>query len=79
MDKTLEKSIIRELKIDMKGIGIPEGAANIFAEKIIEDTKRTLKGKTIITENDLTRIITREAKKYNSDLAYVYKNRDKII
>ena len=79
MDKNLEKSITRELKINMKGLGIPEGAANTFADKIIIDVKKSLKGKTIITENDLMRTIAREAKKYNSDLAYVYKNHDKII
>ncbi|MBR5647589.1 hypothetical protein IKW73_01425 [Candidatus Saccharibacteria bacterium] len=79
MDSTLEKNIARELKIDLKGIGVPEGAAVSFVDNIIADTKKALKGKNVVTEKDLTRIVAREAKKYNPDLAYVYKNRDKII
>lgn len=79
MDNKLEKALIKDLKIDMKGLGIPEGAAAIFADKILADVKKSLKDKSIITEDDFFRAVAREAKKYNPDLAYVYKNHDKII
>lgn len=79
MEKFDEKKLIKELKIDARAIGIPSGAAESFIEKIIPAVKKQLKSKTIITKNDLERIVTKELKKYNNDLAYVYKNRDKII
>lgn len=77
-DSTL-KEISKELKINMKGLGIPIGAAESFATEIIKDIKKSVKGKDIITEQDLNRYISTSAKKYNKDLAYVYQIRDKII
>ena len=80
MDKSLDPTIIqKELKIDAKAVGIPSGAANIFIEKTIDLALKSLKNRKIITEQDLKRAITKELKKYNKDLAYVYQNRDKII
>ncbi len=73
------KTIIRELKIDAKAIGIPAGAAKIFIEKSVNDAAKTLSTKKLITNKDLTRAISKELKKYNADLAYVYKNRDTIL
>lgn len=74
-----EKVLIKELEIDAKAVGIPSGAAEIFIEKSISAAKKSLKSKKIITKKDLTLAISKELKKYNPDLAYVYKNRDKII
>ncbi len=74
-----EASIIKDLKINAHGVGIPSGAAEIFAEHALAGAKKTLKNKSIITEKDLERAITKELKKYNQDLAYVYQNRDTII
>ena len=79
MQEIDEKNIKRNLRIDAHGVGIPTGAANIFVDKTIKDTLKSLKGKPIITEKDLDRAIVKELKKYNPDLAYVYKNRDTII
>lgn len=74
-----EKKIKKILKIDAKAIDIPSGSADIFIEKTLESVRKQLKNKTIITNKDLERIIAKELKKYNADLAYIYKNRDKII
>lgn len=74
-----EKKLIKDLKIDARALNIPIGAAEIFIEKTISAVKKQLKPKTIITDKDLTKIVAKELKKYNADLAYVYKNRDKII
>lgn len=79
MDITSDKNLIKNLKIDAKAVGIPAGAAEIFIEKSLQAAAKTLKNKKIITEKDLERAITKELKKYNADLAYVYENRDKII
>ena len=74
-----EKLLIKNLKIDAKAVSIPAGAAEIFIEKSLAAAIKSLKSKKIITEKDLERAITKELKKYNPDLAYVYENRDKII
>ena len=74
-----ETKIRKELKIDAKGLGIPSGAAESFIDRAIKAAKKTIKNKPAITENDLTRIISKELEKYNPDFAYVYKNRGKII
>lgn len=69
----------RELKIDAKAIGIPSGSATIFIKRTINDAKKSLKTKKSPTEKDIKRAITKELKKYNKDLAYIYQNRDTII
>ncbi len=74
-----EKSIIKELKIDAKGLGIPTGAAETFIEKTLKAALKSLQKKSIVTELDVKKAITKELKKYHADLAYVYENRDKII
>lgn len=80
MTKDLDyDKIKRELKIDARALGIPTGSAEIFIDRTLVTVTKTLRKKTIITENDLTRAIVKELKKYHPDLAYVYQNRDKII
>lgn len=79
MDITNNKTLIKNLKIDAKAVGIPAGAAEIFITKSLKATEKSLESRKIITEKDLERVITKELKKYNADFAYVYENRDKII
>ena len=74
-----EKTLRRDSKIDAKALGIPVGSAEIFIDKTLDAVKKQLKSKSIITNKDLERMVTKELKKYNPDLAYVYKNRDTII
>ena len=45
----------------------------------MNDATKSLSSKTIVTDKDLVRAVHKELKKYNADLAYVYKNRDTII
>ena len=79
MENFDEKALIKTLKADARALDIPAGAAEAFINETLKNLKKTLKTKKIITEADLTRLISRELKKYNADLAYVYENRDKII
>ena len=79
MDDRLEKKLRRELKIHAHALSIPDGAAESFIDETIKTVKRHLKNKAVITEAELTRLVARELKKYHADLAYVYKNHDKII
>ena len=71
--------IEKDLIIDARAVGIPEGAAEVFAQRTVKAAMKSLNKKSIITESDLHRAILKELKKYNHDLAYVYENRDKIV
>lgn len=73
------KKIKKNIKIDAVGVGIPVGAAEVFATKATEAVYKNLKSKAIITEKDLNLALAKELAKYNADLAYVYRNRDTII
>ena len=73
------KSIQKELEIDAKALNIPSGAASIFIKRSITAATKSLSKRTIITENDLKKAITKELRQYHPDLAYVYQNRDTII
>lgn len=79
MDDKTEKTLRRELKVHARAIGIPEGAAESFIDFTIKSVQKSLKKNTIITKSDLIRLVSKELKKYNADLAYVYRNCGKII
>lgn len=79
IDPAQIKSLKKSIKIDARGLGIPSGAAEIFADKAIAGTSKSLRSKKIITDKDLSLALAKEFAKYSPDLAYVYENRDKII
>ena len=79
MDEILIKQLKKELKTHARAVGIPEGAAQAFIEQTILGVQKNLTKKTTITSQDLTRLVSKELAKYSSDLAYAYKNHDKII
>lgn len=79
MKKFSEKTIRKELKIDAVALGIPSGATEVFIEKAMIGIKKNIGQKKTITENDLVNLLYQELKKYNADLAYVQKNRGRII
>ncbi len=74
-----EKKLLIDIKREARAIGIPVGAADIFAGKAMEGIKKKLEKRKTLTKQDLERIVAIELKKYNADLAYVYTIRDKII
>ena len=67
------------LKIHAKALGIPSGSAEVFIKRSITAAEKSLKNRKIIIKKDRVRAITKELKKYNKDLTYVYENYDKII
>ena len=79
MDNATEKSLKKLLKIHARGVGIPEGSADIFISNALKSVKKSLKGKSIITEQDFHRLVAKELKKYNRDFAYVYEKYNTII
>ena len=80
MKKTFEKSsLVDELRRESKSLGIPAGSAEIIIQKVIENICPWLEERSIVTKSDLERVVSLELDKYNSDLAYIYRNRGKII
>lgn len=79
MDEKTLKSLRSELKLHAHALSIPTGAADDFINATLKSVQKSLAHKTTITSADLTRAVAKELKKYNTDLAYVYKNRDTII
>ena len=79
MEDKDKKKIRTTLMRDARALGIPVGAAESFINRTISAAEKSLKGKKIITEDDLNRAIVKELTKYHADLAYVYKNRGTII
>lgn len=67
------------LKAHAKALDIPPGSAEMFIDKSLSAAKKALKHRKISTQNDITRAVAKELNKYNTDLAYVYENYDKII
>ena len=71
----LEQDIIREGKV----LGLHPGSTSIIAKLVAESVSTWASSRSEITKDDLTRITAKELTRYNQDLSYVYKNRDKII
>ena len=73
--KDLEADIMREAKI----LKVPEGSAKAIAENVVERVEKWIKSRPAVTLSDIDRRVAKEIAKYNTDLAYVYQNRGKII
>ena len=79
MDDKIKKALTTTLKTHAKALGMPSGSTEIFIKKSIAAAEKSLKKRKIITDQDISRTISKELTKYSSNLAYVYKNYDKII
>ena len=79
MDKKLRENLEKDLKLNAKALGIPIGSIEIFITETMKSLEKSLKDKPVITESDLNRLLAKTLKKYNTDLAYVYQIRGKII
>ncbi len=74
-----EKELYNELLHSAKAVGLSLGAAEVIATKVVKKVAEHLARRAVITTDDLNRFIADETEKYSKDLAYVYKNRGKII
>jgi hypothetical protein len=79
MDNKTKQNLKKELSLHAHAIGLEPGAADSFITATLRSVQKSLKNKSTITSADLDRLVIKELKKYNSDLAYVYEIRDKII
>lgn len=74
-----EKELQQDLVHSAKALGISAAVAETISLKIAKKVAERLSKRAAVTMDDLNRFIATEAEKYNKDLAYVYKNRGKII
>ena len=77
--KFSKSRLISDIIREGKTLGLHPGSTEMIADKVAEKVTAWTKGRSEITKDDLTRITARELARYNKDLSYVYKNRDKII
>ncbi len=61
------------------GLKVPEGWAKQIAEQVARATDAWICDKEIVTEADLQRIVCKQLDKLSPDIAYAYRNNDKII
>lgn len=73
--RVLKRDILREAKI----LKIAAGSAEAIADITVEKVAKWADGRGKITEEDLDRIVAKKIEPYNADLAYVFKERGKII
>ena len=74
-----KKKLITEIMFEAKVLNRHFGSAEIIAEKVADEVEAWAKKRTFITEDDITRVASEKLEKYDKDLAYIYKNRGKII
>lgn len=77
--KFSRKKVISDIMFEAKVLGRHPGAAKIIAEKVADEVEKWTEKREFITEDDLRRITSTKLKKYDEDLAYIYKNYGKII
>ena len=73
--KKLHDEIIREAKV----LGIQKETSELIADKVVLKIMKWREGRSMITEEDLNERLATELSKYNEDLAYLFKSKDKII
>lgn len=71
--------IKQSILIQAKSLKLPTAWAEQIAERVAEKTDKWIADKGIVTEDDLRKVIVKELDKLNPDLAYAYRNHDKII
>ncbi len=73
--KGIEQNVLRYARSQ----NIPEGWAKQIAQRVAKATDAWIEDKDTVTEDDLRKVIYKEIKILDPDLAFAYKNHDKII
>lgn len=74
-----KKQVVDAILHEAKILDLQIGAVEDFAKQVAKQVETWAKKRSAITKKDLDLRIAKELKKYHSDLAYVFKNRGKII
>ena len=62
-----------------KALRLPEGWGEQLSERIAKATDKWIEDKDIVTEDDLQNFICKELEEVSPDIAFAYRNHDKII
>ncbi|MBO4855174.1 hypothetical protein J6X15_03860 [Candidatus Saccharibacteria bacterium] len=71
----IKESILRHAK----ALRLPEGWGEQVAERVAKATDKWIDDKDIVTEDDLQNFICKELEEISPDIAFAYRNHDKII
>lgn len=71
----IEEDLLRE----GRALKIAPETIQLIAARVIPKVLKWAERRTIVTQDDVERKLAAELQAYNEDLAYVYKNRGKII
>ncbi len=71
----LKKEILQEARV----LGLHRGAVELIADRVADEVDQWVTKRASVTESDLDRVTAARLRKYNADLAYLYRNRSKII
>ena len=77
--KLSKKKIHEDIKREAKILGLHPGTAEIIADNVVDKVVAWSKKRSMITEDDLNQRLSKEIKKYNADLAYLFESKGKII
>ncbi len=73
-----KSDLAHELKVHARAIGLPSGATETFVSLTIRNVSKRL-SQGDYPPATVRNVVAIELKKYSPDLAYAYKNHDKII
>ena len=62
-----------------KSLRLADKWAETIATKTVTHVDKWLEKHTIVTDEDVHRVAYKKLKELSADVAYIYKNRDKII
>ena len=71
----IKESVLRQAR----GIRLPDGWAEDIAERVAKACDEWIEDKDIVTEEDLGTFICKQLETLNPDIAFAYRNHDKII
>lgn len=77
--KFSKKKLIAEILFEARVLNRHLGAAKIIAEKVADEVEKWADERSFVTEDDITQVASKKIAKYDKDLAYIFKNRGKII
>lgn len=73
--ENLESDLLNEGRV----LGINDNTTKLIAQKVVPKVLKWAEKRVTVTRDDLERKLAKELESYDADLAYVYKNRGKII
>lgn len=69
----------KQILANAKSLQIAEKWAEAIADQTTKHVDAWIKNRSVVTEADITRIAHQKLETLNSDLAYIFKNRGKIL